>query len=319
MASVNHMDIRQYLTEQAQAGATPLNSYRQIIVLRQFYDFLNLGGVVSYVAPRFVKLRRPVSPLPPMLTEDQVRRLLGAAITLRERAMIEVFYGTGCRVRELAYLKIENVDFVGRIARVKGKGPKMRAILFTEDAIKALTAYVGNRIRGYVFQEDRTVAKGCLASIGADWVGIWRPYDRRGRAGRKRSQRIGNIDLMSYEIARMKFDKILQNFNLVRPNPNRPLTNVGVRRVLAQVGARVGLKAVTPHMLRRSFATHLSDHGANLDVIQALLGHVYLETTARYVRISPNRATKTFAACHPRGEMHVEKHEINEVESQTRK
>jgi site-specific recombinase XerD len=108
---------------------------------------------------------------------------------------------------------------------------------------------------------------------------------------------------MSREVAKQKFDKLLEGVNLVCPAIDRPLSNTGVRMILREVGERAGLKNVGAHMLRRSFATHLYDHGAGLEVIQALLGHVYLQTTLQYTRLSTGRLLKTFEKCHPRGRM----------------
>jgi|SRR5580704_2152360 integrase/recombinase XerD len=317
IASVNHLEIRQFITRISQEGASPQSTYLHLNVLRQFYDFLSLGGIVNYVAPRLIKLRRPQRNLPPLLSEYEIQKLIVATRTLRERALIETFYGTGCRLKEVTHMKVEDIDFVGRTARVMGKGSKSRVVLLTEGAINAITAYLDGRSSGYVFREDRPVPKGCLSSADRYWMGVWRPYGKRGRKCARRSKSFGSVDLVSYETARMKFDKILERVNLRRPYPNRPLTNVGASGILRQLAARAGLKRISAHMLRRSFATHLSDHGAGLEMIQALMGHVFIQTTARYTRLSSGRLVNAFKECHPRDRMNVEKQKDFE-QSQTK-
>src|ERR1700733_2067790 len=113
ITAVSHLEIRQFLTHISNHGATLGTTYRYLGVLRVFYDFLNLGGVVSYVAPRFVRVKVVRRIDLPLLTEPQVKRLIAATKTKRERAILEFSYSTGCRVSELTHLRVENVDFEG--------------------------------------------------------------------------------------------------------------------------------------------------------------------------------------------------------------
>jgi integrase/recombinase XerD len=305
LAAVNHLDIRAFITRISKQGSSAQNAYQQLNVLRQFYDFLNLGGIVSYVPPRFVRLRRPSANLPPILSEQEVQRLIAARVTLRERAMVEFFYGTGCRMKEVTHLKVGDVDLVARTARVFGKRAKVRIVLLTEAAINAMTAYLAGRTSGFIFQQERPTPVGCVSLTEGCWKGFWTSYSRWGRKHGRQSRRLGNADLVSYDTARKKFDKILARANLIRSQLNQPLTNVGVAQMLNKIGVRAGLKKVNAHMIRRSFATHMSDHGAGIEIIQALLGHVYIQTTQRYTRLCTGRLVKTFTECHPRDRMDV--------------
>jgi integrase/recombinase XerC len=79
------------------------------------------------------------------------------------------------------------------------------------------------------------------------------------------------------------------------------LTTRGVALVLSRTGKRAGIQTpVSPHVLRHSFATHLLDGGADLRVVQELLGHANLATTQIYTHVSQSRAREVYMRAHPR-------------------
>ena len=98
VVSVTHEDIRQFISQVSEDGATLNTAYRHLAVLRLFYDFLNLGGVVSYVAPRLVSLRTPPRKNLPTLSESEVRHLMAATRTKRERALVVALRAWALRV-----------------------------------------------------------------------------------------------------------------------------------------------------------------------------------------------------------------------------
>ncbi|HXF57095.1 MAG TPA: site-specific tyrosine recombinase XerD [Actinomycetota bacterium] len=79
------------------------------------------------------------------------------------------------------------------------------------------------------------------------------------------------------------------------------LTRQGAAKILARAAARAGIrKRVTPHMLRHSFATHLLEGGADVRVVQELLGHATLTTTQVYTLVTADRLREEYEAAHPR-------------------
>lgn len=298
---VSHVEIREFLAHLSKFGATLETTYRHLGVLRRFYDFLNLGGVVSYVPPRLVRMKHFKPTNLPVLSEPEIRRLIAATRTLRERALIEFIYGTGCRLREASHLRVEDINFPNRTTRVHGKFGKIRTLFLPRATVTALQAYLAGRTSGYVFQQAVTLQQASLTLVQGCWIAQWVDYGRRVPCGDYSSTRknLGRVELISPERARQKLKELLVGVTLTRPVPDRPLTNPAVLAVVNNIGHRAGLKNVGVHTLRRSFATHLYDHGAPIEIIQALLGHVYLGTTLGYTRLSSARMARTIDQSHP--------------------
>ncbi len=83
------------------------------------------------------------------------------------------------------------------------------------------------------------------------------------------------------------------------------LTRQGCWRIVRAAGDRAGLGAqLSPHVLRHSCATHMLDHGADIRVVQELLGHASLSTTQVYTKVSPERLRAVYDAAHPRARDH---------------
>lgn len=227
--------------------------------------------------------------------------MIAAANAPRERALVEFFYATGCRLSEARHLKIEELDIPARTARVVGKLGKARIVLLTKSASEALQLYIGDRRSGLVFREEWPVQTGCLTTQNGKWLSLARDYGGP-RVVRKRKY-LGKVEQISHETAKTMHKKVVAGYCLVRPHKNRPLSKVGIQTVIKKIARRAGLKKVTPHTLRRTFATHMHDHGAAVEIIQALMGHVWIQTTMKYARISPDRLARTFEQCHPRGKL----------------
>ncbi len=149
--SVEHPDVRAFLAHLASRGCSPQTLARELYALRSFYDFLALGGLVNSCPPRFLQTRKLPTRLPRVLTVEQVDSLITAARTPRDRAVLEIFYATGCRLSEVVGIKLEDVDFSSRTIRVLGKGNRERFVLFGRSAARALRKYLGDRQEGYLF------------------------------------------------------------------------------------------------------------------------------------------------------------------------
>ncbi len=199
--------------------------------------------------------------LPKALSEEETGRLLGAVVgtgpaVLRDRALLEVLYGTGARVSEVVGLNLGDVaDALETdglpLVRVLGKGDKERVVPLGQ------------------------LARGALA----DWLsGEGRPL-LEPKKWRHRSDA----------------EAVFLNVRGGR------LTRVGAFGVVKKYAARVGLEEkVSPHVLRHSCATHMLGRGADVRVVQELLGHASIATTQRYTKVSPEHLRRAYEGAHPR-------------------
>jgi integrase/recombinase XerD len=185
-----------------------------------------------------------------VLSVGEARRLLesvdgDAPLDLRDRALLELLYGSGLRVSEATGLTAESVHLRDGYLVVRGKGDKERAVPLTGPATKAVRRYLGDG-------RDALAGKRTADALF---------LNRRGG----------------------------------------PLSRMGVWRVLRRRVADAGLPdEVHPHMLRHSFATHLLEGGADLRVIQELLGHASVTTTQIYTQVDRTLLREVHRRFHPR-------------------
>lgn len=102
------------------------------------------------------------------------------------------------------------------------------------------------------------------------------------------------LDVVRPELARGRHEVVFCNFR------GDPLTRIGFWRILKQHAREVGVKEVSPHVLRHSFATHLLEHGADLRAVQEMLGHADISTTQIYTHIHQARLKGLYDRYHPR-------------------
>jgi integrase/recombinase XerD len=231
-----------------------------VVAVRGLHAFVLAEGLATDDPARAVRPPVPPRRLPKAIPVADVERLLDAAGTgpaaLRDRALLELLYGTGARISEAVGLDVDDLDLSGNpgsagvaaVVRLNGKGGKQRLVPVGRYARQAVDAYL---VR----------ARPALAAAS----GRGQPSPAlflNARGGR--------------------------------------LTRQGAWGALRAAAGRAQLAEVSPHVLRHSFATHLLDGGADVRVVQELLGHASVTTTQVYTLVTVDKLREVYAAAHPR-------------------
>jgi integrase/recombinase XerC len=160
LESIDHIFIRDFLGQLYERRLEKTSVARKLACLRTFFKFLVRDGRLKSNPAELISSPRLPKKLPSYLSEDEAATVVempagDAFKDQRDRAILELLYASGLRVRELVGLNDENVDMTQQLVRVFGKGRKQRIVPFGEFAARALTAYLEERDRqGLTESED---------------------------------------------------------------------------------------------------------------------------------------------------------------------
>jgi tyrosine recombinase XerC len=148
--NVDYLALRKNLAvlKEKNLGARTVN--RRLSSLRSFFKFLVRDGYLKTNPTLSLSSPKQDKHLPLFMTEEEVATLIEAASQkdergMRDRAILEAFYSTGIRISELVGLSVKDIDFIGGIVKVMGKGKKERIVPIGDVATARIRAYLENR------------------------------------------------------------------------------------------------------------------------------------------------------------------------------
>jgi integrase/recombinase XerC len=150
LLSVDVNSVRAYLAELNDKQYSKSTIARKLATLRSFYKFLLKRGSVNSNPVTAVRTPKQDKKLPRFLEYEEVKRLLetppmGNWLGARDRAILEVLYSTGIRVSELVALNMDDIDFLGEVVHVRGKGKKERIAPISSSALQVIQHYMEYR------------------------------------------------------------------------------------------------------------------------------------------------------------------------------
>jgi integrase/recombinase XerC len=255
LRSADKLALRAFLSN-ASRSRQATSIARKLSAIRAFFRFVEGRGRLADNPTSLIVSPKVRRRLPRFLGAEaaslvmQAPHVAGSDATvesLRDQAILELLYGSGLRVSELAGLEVSSVCLSSRQLRVLGKGRKERIVPFGAHAQRVLVEYLERRME--------LPGPGSRASAS--------PALFLSRRGRRLSTRW--------------VEKLVQRYGTLG-------------------AARPDLH---PHALRHSCATHMLEGGADLRIIQEMLGHSSLSTTQRYTHLSLDQLTRVYDSAHP--------------------
>lgn len=237
---VQRTHINSYIRDLREKNYSPTSVIRKIASLRGFFKWLCANEICEQNPALTLEQPKLPKKLPKVMTIEEIQKILRKDLTKIQRLMIELLYGCGLRVSELAGLKTNNIDLNSNYLRCSGKGSKERLVPLGTKAKEALENYFEER---------------------------------------------------DFLIRKYNLDKK----NLLISEKGHFLTRQDIYNFIHEQGKKIN-KNISPHTLRHSFATHLLENGADLRIVQELLGHSDVSTTQLYTHISKRRLKEVYFA-----------------------
>ena len=242
-------DLQAFVFDTFKEIASVGTQARLVAGIHSFYRFLLYHHYIEQDPSELLETPKKELHLPDVLSLEEIDRMIAQvdmskSESHRNRAIIEMLYGSGLRVSELVNLRLSDMYLKEGYMRITGKGSKQRLVPISPVAVK--------------------------------WFGYW--LEDRNRL---------DIKPEAVDIAFVN-------------RYGRQLTRAMIFTIIKTLAREAGIqKTISPHTLRHSFATHLLQNGADLRIIQQLLGHESISTTEIYTHVDIQDLREAVLKYHP--------------------
>lgn len=241
--------LQEFICDSFDASTNTRSQSRILSGVKSFYRFLLYHNYIDQDPSELIEMPKKEMHLPDVLTIEEIDRMV-AQIDLssnegtRNRAIVEMLYGSGLRVSELVDLRLSNMYRAEGYMLIQGKGSKQRLVP--------------------------------ISPVAEKWFAMW--MEDRAHL---------NVDPACVDIA------FLNRYG-------RQLTRAMIFTIIKRLTLAADIhKTVSPHTLRHSFATHMLQNGADLRIIQQLLGHENITTTEIYTHVDVTDLRQAILQYHP--------------------
>ena len=242
-------DLQAFVFDTSKDIASVRTQARLIAGIHSFYRFLLYHHYIEQDPSELLETPKKELHLPDVLSLEEIDKMvaqidMSKSESHRNRAIIEMLYGSGLRVSELVNLRLSDIYLKEGYMRITGKGSKQRLVP--------------------------------ISPVAAEWFGYWM-QDR------------GLLDIKA-EATDIAFVN----------RYGRQLTRAMIFTIIKTLARAAGIqKTISPHTMRHSFATHLLQNGADLRIIQQLLGHESISTTEIYTHVDIHDLREAVLKYHP--------------------
>ena len=242
-------DLQAFVFDSFKDVASVRTQARLIAGIHSFYRFLLYHHYIEQDPSELLETPKKELHLPDVLSLNEIDRMI-AQIDMskseshRNRAIIEMLYGSGLRVSELVNLRLSEIYLKEGYMRITGKGSKQRLVP--------------------------------ISPVATEWFGYWL-QDRNAL----------DVKAEAIDIAFLN-------------RRGGQLTRAMIFTIIKTLARAAGIqKTISPHTLRHSFAIHLLQNGADLRIIQQLLGHESISTTEIYTHVDIHDLREAVLKYHP--------------------